>query len=154
MRIIDQVDRVLLQTLQRDGRTPFTQIAKQTGVSEATIRSRYQALVEDGVIRTVGMVDPYALGYQAPALLNLCVQPDKIDEIAQKIAAFPEVRYLANTLGSIDLNVEVFCHDLAHLTELVKGRIHMIAGVRSVEILMIARSYKLTYVWSPSYGEE
>jgi DNA-binding Lrp family transcriptional regulator len=69
-REIDQLDRIILKTLQQDGRTPFTQIAKQTGVSETTIRSRYQSMVEDGVIRTVGMVDPYALGYQAPALLK------------------------------------------------------------------------------------
>jgi Lrp/AsnC family transcriptional regulator, regulator for asnA, asnC and gidA len=150
MRQIDPLDRIILQTLQQDGRIPFTQIAKQTGVSETTIRSRYQNLVEDGIIRTVGMVDPYALGLEAPALLNLHVDPDRIDVVAQKIATYPEVRYLIMTLGSFDLNVEVFCRDLAHLTELIKQRIHILEGVRSVETLMIAKSYKLTYHWSPS----
>ncbi|MEI7989413.1 MAG: Lrp/AsnC family transcriptional regulator [Chloroflexota bacterium] len=154
MRQIDPLDRIILQTLQVDGRTPFTQIAKQTSVSETTIRSRYQSLVEDGIIRTVGMVDPYAVGYQAPALLNVRVEPNKIDEVAQKIATYPEVRYLIMTLGSFDLNVEVFCRDLAHLTELVKQRIHILEGVYSVETLMIAKSYKLTYRWQPSLDVE
>ncbi len=148
-REIDQLDRVILKALQQDGRTPFTQIAKQTGVSETTIRSRYQSLVEDGVIRTVGMVDPYVLGYQAPALLNIRVEALKTDQVAQEIASFPEVRYLVMTLGSFDLNVEVFCRDLSHLTELVQERIRRMEGVVSVETLMIAKSYKLTHRWQP-----
>ena len=149
MRNIDQLDRIILQTLQQDGRTPFTQIAKQTGVSETTIRSRYQSLVEDGVIRTVGMVDPYVLGYQAPALLNIHVEAQMIDNVAQVIATFPEVRYLVMTLGAFDLNVEVFCRDLNHLSEMVQSRIRNIEGVRSVETMMIAKSYNLTYRWAP-----
>ena len=52
---MDEIDRLILQTLQEDGRTPFTQIAKQAGVSETTIRSRYRSRVESGIIRTVGV---------------------------------------------------------------------------------------------------
>jgi DNA-binding Lrp family transcriptional regulator len=37
---MDELDKLILQTLQEDGRTPFTQIARQAGVSETTIRSR------------------------------------------------------------------------------------------------------------------
>jgi len=34
---MDEIDIKILRTLQKDGRTPFTQIAKLTGVSESTI---------------------------------------------------------------------------------------------------------------------
>ncbi len=149
---MDGLDHLILQTLQEDGRTPFTQIAKQAGVSETTIRSRYRSLVDAGIVRTVGVVDPFALGFQAPAVVGLSVESDKIDQVARAIAEFPEVSYLVMTLGSFDLTVEVLCRDLAHLTDLVTQQIGMIPGVRTTETLMIARSYKLSYRWSPVWG--
>ncbi len=146
---MDDIDRLILQTLQADGRTPFTQVARQANVSETTIRARYQGLVERGIIRTVGIVDPYTLGFQAPALVAISVEPGTNDEVARVIAALPEVSYLVETLGSFDLVVEVFCRNLPHLTSLITQQIRAIPGVRSTETLMIARSYKLSYRWSP-----
>ncbi len=148
---MDELDRLILQTLQADGRTPFTQVAKQANVSETTVRTRYQSLVEKGIVRTVGIVDPYALGFNAPAIIAISVEPAMSDQVARAIAALPEVSYLVMTLGSFDLIVEVFCRDLPHLTQLITQQIHLIPGVRSTETLMIARSYKLSYRWSPTF---
>ncbi len=148
---MDDLDRLILQSLQQDGRTPFTHIARQAGVSETTVRPlRYRALVEAGVIRTVGIVDPYALGFQAPAIVGVTVAPGQVDEVARRIAELSEVSYLVMTLGAFDLVMEVFCRDLSHLTDFLLQQIHQIPGVRSTQTLMIARSYKLSYRWSPS----
>lgn len=146
---MDELDRLILSSLQADGRTPFTHIARQAGVSETTVRSRYQSLVERGIIRTVGIVDPYALGFQAPAIVAISVEPGSADQVARAIADLPEVSYLVLTLGSSDLIVEIFCRNLPHLTDVIVQQIRSIPGVRSTETLMIARSYKLTYRWSP-----
>ena len=145
---MDDLDRLILQTLQADGRTPFTQIARQANVSETTVRARYQSLVERGIVRTVGIVDPYTLGFHAPAILAVSVEPGKTDTVARAIADLPEVSYLVMTLGSSDLIVEVFCRNLPHLTTLIDDQIRSIAGVRSTQTLMITRSYKLSYRWS------
>ena len=69
--------------------------------------------------------------------------------MARTIQDLPEVSYLVMTLGFCDLTVEVFCRDIAHLTDFVTQTIGRIPGVRSTETLMIARSYKLSYGWSP-----
>jgi len=147
---MDELDALILRTLQEDGRTPFTHIAEQTGVSETTIRSRYRALVESGVVRTVAIVDPYTLGFEAPAIVAVSVEPGVLDRVARRIAELPQVSYLVMTLGSYDLIVEVFCRNLPHLTDLLAEEIHSIPGVRSTETLMIARSYKLSYTWAPT----
>lgn len=150
---MDDIDQLILQTLQEDGRTPFTHIAKQAGVSETTIRTRYRNMVDEGIIRTVGVVDPFALGFRAPAVVGVSVEADKIESVARVVAEFPEVSYLVMTLGSWDLTIEVLCRDLKHLTDLVAHKIGMIPGVRSTETLIIARSYKLSYRWSPVLDE-
>lgn len=148
---MDELDRQILQALQEDGRVPFTQIAKKAGVSETTIRSRYRTLAEQGIVRTVGIADPYALGFQAPAIVGVSVEPGQLDQVARTIADIPEVSYLVMTLGRFDLVVEIFCRNLPHLTELITQQFHAIPGVRFTETLMIARSYKLSYRWSPQF---
>ncbi len=151
---MDELDRLILQTLQEDGRTPFTHIAKQASVSETTIRSRYNNLVKEGIICSVGVVDPYALGFQAPAIIGVSVEPGTVDQVARTIADLSEVSYLVMTLGRFDLFIEVFCRDLPHLTDFITQQVHSLPGVRSTETLVIARSYKLAYRWSPALGLE
>jgi Lrp/AsnC family transcriptional regulator for asnA, asnC and gidA len=147
---MDELDRLILEALQEDGRTPFTHIADLAGVSETTIRHRYRKLVKAGIVRTVGIVDPYALGFEAPAIVGVSIEPGMIDQVARELAQLPEVSYLVMTLGSFDLVIEVFCRDLSHINELLTQQIHLMSGVRSTETLMIAQSYKLSYRWAPA----
>jgi Lrp/AsnC family transcriptional regulator for asnA, asnC and gidA len=155
MEKMDDIDRLILSSLQEDGRAPFTQIAKKAGVSEGTIRARYRNLVDSGLVRTVSIVNPFALDLQAPAILAVKTEPGKVDQVAKAMAELPEIAYLVMTLGSFDLIVEVYCKDMAHLTNLVTRQIQCIPGVRSAETLMIANIRKLSYRWSPVFeGEE
>jgi Lrp/AsnC family transcriptional regulator for asnA, asnC and gidA len=149
---MDELDRLILQTLQEDGRTPFTHMAKLAGVSETTVRNRYQSLIDEGIVRTVGVVDPRSLGFRAPAIVAVSVEPGSMERVARAIAELPEVSYLVMTLGSYDLIVEVFCRDQAHLADLITQQIHLLPGVRSTETLVIARSYKLTYRHATALG--
>ena len=151
---MDELDKLILQALQVDGRTPFTQIARQAGVSETTIRIRYQRLVDQGIVRTIGIIDPSALDYEATAMVAVSAEPGMADEIARSITRMPEVSYLVTTLGSYDLILEVFCQDLSHLTDVVTQQIQQISGVRATETLVIAESYKLAGDWSPYLSSE
>ncbi len=146
---MDKLDEFILQALHVDGRTPFTQIARQAGVSETTIRTRYQRLVDQGIVRTVGIIDPSALDYEATAMVAVSAEAGMADEIARSITLMPEVSYLVTTLGSYDLILEVLCQDLSHLTDVVTQQIQQISGVRATETLLIAENYKLACDWSP-----
>jgi len=55
---ISELDKRIIEHLQRDGRRPFTQIAVDPEVSEATVRSRTDRLVENGILQIVGVTDP------------------------------------------------------------------------------------------------
>ncbi|MCX7681644.1 MAG: Lrp/AsnC family transcriptional regulator [Anaerolineae bacterium] len=147
---LDDLDKLILRTLQENGRTPFTKIARQANVSEATVRNRYHQLVKLGVVRTVGVVDPHALDFEAPAIIGISVEVSQLEQVARTLVTYPEVSYLVMTLGSFDLIAEVFCRDLAHINSLLTQRIHRLPGVRSTQTFVITQSYKLSYRWSPS----
>ena len=118
----DELDRFILSTMQEDGRIPFSTIAKQANVSESTIRNRYLRMVDSGVVRTVASVDPYALGFQAPALIGVNVTPGTADMVAKDLVLISEVSYLVMTLGSFDLIVELFCRDLPDFNKLADSK--------------------------------
>ena len=151
---MDNLDRLIIQTLRAEGRTPFTQIARRAGVSETTIRTRYQHLASKKMIRIVGIIDPDTLGYRATAMVTVSAEPGMADEIARTVAQVPEVSHVVTTLGSCDLILQVFCRDLSHLTDVVTQQIQHVPGVRSTETLVIAESYKLAYDWSPQLTSE
>jgi Lrp/AsnC family transcriptional regulator for asnA, asnC and gidA len=146
---VDDLDKLIIQALQEEGRVPFTQIARQGGVSETTIRTRYHKLMSTGTIRVVAVVEPRALNYEATAVVAVSTEPGMADQIAREVDLVPEVSHLVTTLGSYDLILEVYCRDLSHLTDVVTRQIQQISGVRTTETLMIAESHKLACDWSP-----
>lgn len=146
---MDEIDHQILVALQKDGRTPFTKIAKKTGVSESTIRARYASMVEAKIVNTVSIVDPFALGFHAPAIIALKIEPGLIDQVGIAIRDFPEVSYQVMVLGFYDMIVEVYCRDIPHLTQFIMEDLQSIPGIQSTETLMVGKMYKLSYLWSP-----
>ena len=144
---VDELDRIILKALQADGRTAFTQIARQAGVSETTIRTRYQKLVDGGMVRTVGIVDPSQLGYEASAMVAISAEPGLAHGIARALAQVPEVGHLVTTLGTYDLILQIFCRDVSHLSDVVTQQIQHVPGVRATETLVVVESYKQPCDW-------
>jgi Lrp/AsnC family transcriptional regulator for asnA, asnC and gidA len=146
---MDELDYLILNALQEDGRTPFTQIAKKAGVAESTIRSRYANLVDEGIVQTIAVIDPFAVGHNAPALIGIKVNPGSIYSVAEELESLPEVSYLVLTLGGYDLVLEVFCRDRDHLTRFITDKVQSIAGIQSTETLVIGKIFKLSFFWQP-----
>ncbi|ADI14534.1 Lrp/AsnC family transcriptional regulator [Truepera radiovictrix] len=142
-RPLDQVDLAILRQLQDDGRRSFTDIASALGLSVGTIRNRFTRLLEDGTLHVIGRADPHRVGFHAPANVHIAVRPPQlITAAAAQIADLPETSYVAIVSGPYDLEVDVMCRDLAHLTELVTERLPRIPGVADTHTSLILRVVK------------
>src|SRR5512141_3328216 len=91
---ISDLDKRIIEQLQEDGRRPFTQIATDLGVSEAAVRARTGRMIGQGILQVVGVTDPLKLGFQQMAMIGVKVQADRLIEVAEEIAAFPETDYV------------------------------------------------------------
>ena len=150
---MDDTDLAILAMLQKDGRKHFTEIARELNVTEGTVRNRVARLLEDKVIQIVGLINPPRLGYDAPAIIGVTVQPPFLDEAAAEIAALSEVSYLIMVSGEYDLMVEVLCRDREHLATLLKDKIQKVIGVRSTETFFILHTYKMAQGTQPMLTE-
>lgn len=140
---MDRLDYEILSVLQQDGRRSFTEIGKELGVSEGTIRKRVTRLVDEGVVRIIGLVDPHLVGFDAPAMIQISVSPPHLEEAAQAIAQFPEVSYLLMVSGEFDLIVEVRCRNREHLASFIRDQLQKVTGVQRTVSSLVLHTYKL-----------
>lgn len=127
--VLDELDREIIRLLQTDGRMPFLTIAKQLDLAEGTVRRRVAKLMDEGLIRIVGIPDPFKVGLSTVAVVGITVDRGKIDEIAKSLSKLPEVRYVALSTGNYDLVVEVV---VANNDELLTFLVETLAGVSGV----------------------
>jgi Lrp/AsnC family transcriptional regulator for asnA, asnC and gidA len=145
---VDQVDRRIVAALQRDGRRPFTSIAKELGLSEAAVRQRVARLQATGIMQVVAVADPMTLGYKAMAMVAISVDGSARKQVAEAVARLPEVSYLVLTAGSFDMLAEVVCEDNDHLLRLLSEDLAAIEGIRATETFMYLRLLKEPYTWA------
>lgn len=146
---MDDLDFAIVECLQRDGRKPYTDIAKALNVTEGTIRNRVAKLIENRTIQIVGLIDPHRAGYDTPALIGVAVQPPHLEEAAAQIATFPEVSYLIMVSGEYDLMVEVFCRNREQLASLIRDRLQKVTGVQRTQTFSILHTYKMAHGAQP-----
>ena len=142
---LDPVNRRIIEILQREGRCPFTSIAREVGISEAAVRARVQRLMGAGVLDVVAVTNPLMLGFEVMALVGVQASSD-IQAVAHVVSDWPETSYIVITSGSYDLLVEVVCEHNRHLLETVQ-RLREIDGVKSTETFMYLDMVKMTYAW-------
>ena len=144
---VSELDKRIIEHLQEDGRRPFTQIAAELGVSEASVRARTNRLIEKDILQVVGVTDPLKLGFQQMAMIGLKVEAARLIEVAEEIAAFPETDYVVVTAGAYDILVECVAEDNEALLVFLSERLRKIQGVRETETFVYLRLIKQSYQW-------
>jgi Lrp/AsnC family transcriptional regulator for asnA, asnC and gidA len=144
---IDRTSRDIIAMLQRDGRAPYTEMARTLGLSETAVRVRVQALTSAGVLQIVGLTDPGSMGFGVMALIGVTANQD-LHLIAELVSTWPETTYVVISAGSYDLLIEVVCTDNAALLLLVE-RLRAVEGVRTSESFIYISRHKLNYAYAP-----
>ena len=80
---IDATDMKIIRLLQKNGRMSNTEIAKQTGVSETTVRYRLQRLTREDFIQIVAMVNPLKLGFGIEGIIRIMADIKDIHKVAE-----------------------------------------------------------------------
>ncbi len=118
--ILDDLDRGILRSLVSDGRKPFTDIAKELGVSDATIHGRVSRLMAEGVVTGfVPVVDYQRLGYEVTTFIEIKIVPGTLNEVVEVIKHIPQVIEFYELHSHCDLLVKVKAKNLAELRRVI-----------------------------------
>ena len=144
---VDELDRSIIRILQRNGRTSNTEVARALDVTETTVRKRIARLIEEDLVNVGAIPTPAAVGMTMSAILGISVQLPHLHDVADRMVAYPEVRYVGMSTGRYDVIVEAFFHDQEHLLEFVSKHLGGLPGVTGVETSLILKVAKFSYEW-------
>jgi len=139
---LDQVDREIIKTLQEDARTPFTEVGKRLGVSDATVHVRVKRMWRAGIIKKYTIVmNEEILGRGIASYVLMSVKQGKVEEVSKMLAKMERVTMVQEVHGSNDILVRIGTGDLESLRDVVKD-IQEIPDVVASECLTVFKTWK------------
>lgn len=145
---LDSVDRQIIGFLQQDGRTPNVDIARQIGISEATVRKRLERLVSEDVIHITAVPNPAKVGYSTITFLTFDVDLAQLDRVTDQLARSPEVRAIYYTSGQSDLIVEAWFPSGDALMRFLTQRVASIPGIKGTATSHVLRTLQDGSRWT------
>ncbi|MBI2525091.1 MAG: Lrp/AsnC family transcriptional regulator [Candidatus Rokubacteria bacterium] len=135
-------DKMIIALLQADGRKSLSRVAAELGIAEATAHRRVARLQQLGILHFEAFADPLRLGFQYCALLSLSVTPNRVSEVAARLATFPQLFFVSVTTGQCDIFVAgAFRSNEDFLRFLTRdiANIHWITGVSATNVLRLVK---------------
>ena len=146
---LDSTDHAIIELLRRDGRMPYRAIARELGVSEATVRGRVRRLEDSNTMRVVAVTDIEAAGYSMLLAIGVQVENRAPEAVARDLAAIPEVFSVNVVVGTHDVEILVVAEDQASLDELIGRQLAGTPGVRRLTPALALDVLKNQPDWVP-----
>jgi Lrp/AsnC family transcriptional regulator for asnA, asnC and gidA len=135
---LDETDREILEILQEDARTPFSEVARRIEMSSATVHDRVNRLVDEDVIEGYhASVDPKALGYDVRAIVGLRVKQGREQDTLDQLAKIDGVQEVHITTGEYDVVMWINATDTEDLRRLMFDRIARMDGFSRSETMVV-----------------
>lgn len=145
---LDDLDHKIIERLGHDARVSNREIGREFDLTEGTIRSRLKRLLDNRVIRVAAVTNANRL--RNPILAYLWVEADTaadIEGVAERLAALPEIGFVATTLGRADVLAMTLVENGNELTDFLHQTIDKIPGVRRVHYSLGQNFIKHDYRW-------
>ena len=143
---LDEIDRRIVRYLQQNGRESFTKMSEELDIPTSTVRDRTNRLVENDILRIVGVLNPLKVRERVMANIGVRSSGGDLRSVANQIAEFEAVSYMVICAGSFDLMVEVICRDHSHLLDLI-SKIRDIPNVSGTETFIYFEIVKEVLTW-------
>lgn len=144
---IDTVNLEIIKYL-KDGKKPFKEIADILSISENTVRSRVNQMIQEGVLDIQGLADPEKLpGHQ---LIYVGIKLDTMS-LVKKGEEFSRLRGVISVCvvtGRYDLILTVLLNEDYTLLEFYTSEVAKIKEVNSAETFIVYKSFnaKIPYI--------
>jgi DNA-binding Lrp family transcriptional regulator len=143
MTHIDEIDRKIISILHLNGRTSYTDLAKEVGLSRVAVQVRINALMENGTIeRFACIVNPEKLGITVSAFFNVEVEPKHLMQVADTLAEEPEVSSLYHMTGPSKLHMHGLFKNNHEMELFLQNKLYALPGIMSVDCQVLIKRYK------------
>ena len=144
---IDETNKAIIKALA-DGRRPYSAVAEELGITENTVRSRVNRMIDEGILKVTALVDPSRLPGVQIVVMGVKLKTMDLERKAREFSALRGVFSASVVTGRYDLIVQLQLseEDGLSLLDFFKTELVKIAEVQEVETFVVYQSQQL---WVP-----
>ncbi len=147
----DRTDWEIIALLNKDGRMSSAEISRRLGsISARTVTNRIDTLTEHDIINICSIVDPEVVGYRVLADVFIEVEPGELRSVAERLAEFPQISYVACAIGDPDVIISVRAGNIKELYNFVIEVLGKIPGIRHTQTYILPLIIKENATWLPT----
>ena len=139
---IDKTNLAIIKHL-RDGRKSFKKIARELSLSENTVRSRVNKLIEEGVLEISGLVDPQAVPGHTLAIVGVKLETMNLVKKGEEFSRLRGVISVGVVTGRYDLILIVLLNEDFDLLKFYTEEVARIKQVLSTETFVVYKGFNL-----------
>ncbi len=141
---VDDTNKAIARLLQ-DGRKSYSAIAEELGVTENTVRTRVNKMIEDGVLSVKGLVNPQNMSGLQVAILGVKTKTMDLERKARELSRLHGVISCCVVTGRFDLIVqlELSDEDGSSLLNFFKNELVKVNEIAGVETFVVYQSCNL-----------
>lgn len=143
IKILDEMDKIIIHTLRQDCFTPFVKIANKLDVTEGTIRHRIKRMIQSGAIKRFTVAtDPGMLGLGTLAFVIVSVAPGLVKRAAEELAKLPSVLEVHEIHTNGDLLIKIRASDLSQTGKILSEQVKTVHGVVNSQVIPVLNVWK------------
>ncbi len=135
---LDKIDLEIIRLLQTDGRMASSEIAKATGVPEATIRYRLKKLIDRKFIQIVAAANPIKLGFGIAASISIDADTKQVEAVIRDLEEIELIAYIAQMTDLPNVILEAYIESIHELHDIL-SQIEKIDGINSIKTSFIRK---------------
>ena len=139
---IDKTNLAIIKHL-RNGRKSYQKIARDLAVSENTVRTRVQKLIEEGILDINGVINPESIDGHRVVIVGVKLQSMDLVNKGKEFSNLKGVVSVSVVTGRFDLIIVVLLKSGFGLLEFYTEEVSRITDVQSVETFVVYKSYNL-----------
>jgi len=140
---LDYINYRILDVLSKNSSLPFVELAKQIGISDATIHTRVKKLLTLGVIKKFTIfVDNDLLGYDHLAFINLKIERGRTEETTNNLMKIDEILEIHEIYDKFDLLIKIRAKNLDNLRDIIVNKILSINYIKETELMTVLKTRK------------
>ena len=134
---MDEIDRKILEVLQKNSRMPYKDVSRHVRISDVAVHKRIKKL-ENKVIRAFTItVDQKEYGKETTAIVAITCEVGRAAEIAGQLSKIEDVTEVYTTIGDYDAVAKIRTKNMASLKEVVEKNITRIKGINEIRTSIV-----------------
>jgi Lrp/AsnC family transcriptional regulator, regulator for asnA, asnC and gidA len=140
--LLDEINLKIIDILSRDSSTPFVEIARKIGISDATVHLRVRRMMNRIIGKFTISVNNCRLGYDHLAFLGINVEPGFAEEVVHGLSNVEAVLEIHEMHGRFDLILKIRSKDLEEMRDIVVNKIRTLPHILEIELMTVLKSRK------------